>query len=60
MDENQKDMNEAEVPAEAAEEQKTETHEPRPAWQIWGARIALVVFILYLIMYYINIMRGGS
>ena len=27
----------------------------RPAWQVWGARIALVIFILGLIMYYCNI-----
>lgn len=32
---------------------------PRPAWQVWGARIALVVFIVLIIMYYINIARGG-
>ena len=25
---------------------------PRPKWQVWGARIGLVVFILFLIMYY--------
>ena len=28
---------------------------PRPAWQVWGARIALVIFLLGLIMYYCNI-----
>ena len=32
---------------------------PRPAWQGWGARIALVVFILILIAYYLNLFRGG-
>ena len=32
---------------------------PRPAWQVWGARIALVVFVGLVIMYYINIARGG-
>ena len=32
-----------------------ETYVPRPLWQVWGARIALVVFILGLIMYYCNI-----
>ena len=32
-----------------------EEYKPRPWWQIWGARIALVVFILGLIMYYCNI-----
>ena len=28
---------------------------PRPWWQVWGARIALVVFIIGLILYYCNI-----
>ena len=32
-----------------------EGYQPRPRWQVWGARIALVVFILGLIMYYCNI-----
>ena len=32
-----------------------EEYAPRPAWQVWGARIALVIFILGLIMYYCNI-----
>lgn len=37
------------------EEVQEEGYVPRPAWQIWGARIALVIFILGLIMYYCNI-----
>ena len=39
------------------EEQKP--YEPRPAWQVWGARILLVLFIILIILYYINISRGG-
>ncbi len=31
---------------------------PRPAWQVWGARALLVIFILLLIMYYTNLFRG--
>lgn len=31
---------------------------PRPKWQVWGARIGLVVFILFLIMYYAIFFRG--
>ena len=34
---------------------REEVHKPRPAWQVWGARIGLVIFILGLIMYYCNI-----
>ena len=32
---------------------------PRPAWQVWAARIGLLVFSIYLVMYYMNILRGG-
>ena len=56
MDEN-KEQN---IPEETPEMPEQEVYHPRPAWQIWGARIALVIFILVLIMYYINVMRGGG
>ena len=56
MDENKTEI----TTEESTPEQQTEANTPRPAWQVWGARVALVVFILYLIMYYINIMRGGG
>ena len=32
---------------------------PRPKWQVWAARIGLVLFILTLIAYYLNVFRGG-
>ena len=32
---------------------------PRPAWQVWGARIGLVLFIIILILYYGRMLRGG-
>ena len=35
--------------------EEEEKYAPRPWWQVWGARIALVVFILGLILYYCNI-----
>ena len=44
----------------AEQEAPKETYVPRPAWQVWGARIALVIFIIFLIMYYINVARGGA
>lgn len=39
--------------------QEEDHFEPRPQWQVWGARIALVIFLALLAMYYINIARGG-
>ena len=40
---------------EVQQEVQQEGYVPRPWWQVWGARIALVVFIIGLIMYYCNI-----
>ena len=34
---------------------REEGYKPRPAWQVWGARIGRVIFILGLIIYYWNI-----
>ena len=41
------------------EDMEPEPYKPRPFWQVWGARIGLVLFILVVIAYYINIARGG-
>ena len=38
---------------------QAESYKPRPGWQVWLARIGLVVFIAFLVMYYMNILRGG-
>ena len=51
MDEQRKD--------EMKEMQET-GYTPRPAWQVWAARIGLVIFIIFLVMYYLNILRGGA
>lgn len=48
------------APEEAPAEETQEAYLPRPAWQVWLARICLVLFIALIIMYYINIMRGGK
>ena len=36
-----------------------EKYVPRPAWQVWAARIGLVAFIGYLIFYYCRLMGVG-
>ena len=48
---------EEQFPPELEEEQVP--YVPRPWWQVWGARILVVIFILLVIMYYVNIARGG-
>ena len=32
---------------------------PRPAWQVWGARHALVLFVLVVIYQFLAIATGG-
>ena len=40
-------------------EQPQQGYTPRPKWQVIGAWVALVLFVLMLVMYYINVFRGG-
>ena len=44
-------------PGETAEE--TTGYVPRPAWQVWCARVALVLFIIIVIGQILRIARGG-
>ena len=32
---------------------------PRPKWQVWAARIGVVLITVLVILYYITIARGG-
>ncbi len=41
------------------EEEKQASYAPRPAWQVWCARVGLVVFILFVIYQYVCVLRGG-
>ena len=43
---------------EAAAEENT-GYVPRPAWQVWCARVALVLFIIIVIGQILRIARGG-
>ena len=36
-----------------------ETYVPRPKWQVWAARVGLVLFILFVIYQFLAIARGG-
>ena len=40
-------------------EQIREEYVPRPKWQVWAARIGLVIVILGVILYYWHIASGG-
>lgn len=41
------------------EAQPQECYKPRPAYQIWAARIGLVIVIIAVILYYYYIATGG-
>lgn len=38
---------------------ETEPYTPRPAWQVWGARIGLVIFLGFVVLQILTIARGG-
>lgn len=44
---------------EKEELEQQEGYEPRPMWQVWGARLGLVLFILLVIGQIVSIARGG-
>ena len=36
-----------------------EAYVPRPMWQVWGARIGLVLFLIFVAYQILTIARGG-
>lgn len=36
-----------------------EEYTPRPRWQVWAARIGVVIMIICIILYYWHIASGG-
>lgn len=44
---------------EKEELEQQEGYVPRPEWQVWGARIGLVLFLLFVVWQILNIARGG-
>ena len=52
-------MEEKDLENQIPEEAEKPSYTPRPKWQVWGARILLVLFVILVILYYINVARGG-
>ena len=48
-----------ETPEVTEETQPEKVYTPRPAYQIWAARIGLAIVIIAVIIYYLNIAWGG-
>ena len=42
-----------------SENQEPEGYTERPAWQVWCARVGLVIFIGFVIFQLVTIARGG-
>lgn len=40
-------------------QEQQEGYVPRPAWQVWGARIALVLFLIFVAYQILSIAGGG-
>lgn len=44
---------------EELENQEPKGYTPRPAWQVWAARIGVVIMIISVALYYWHIASGG-
>ena len=55
-----KNMENNELELEQEQQEQPQGYTPRPKWQLWLARIALVIFLGFLFMYYMNILRSGA
>ena len=44
---------------ENLDQQESRGYTPRPAWQVWAARIGLVIMIISVALYYWHIASGG-
>jgi transcriptional antiterminator NusG len=49
-----------ELPEEEISAEETPVYKPRPTWQVWAARIGLVIMIICVILYYWHIASGGK
>ena len=55
MDKTEQTLSQEETPEQAPQT----GYVPRPRWQVWAARIGLILFIFTIIGYYMFIFRGG-
>ena len=39
--------------------QEEEKYEPRPGWQVWGARAGLILFLIFVVYQLLTIAQGG-
>ena len=53
-------MENEELELEQTIEEPQKGYIPRPRWQVWAARIGLVIMIISVILYYWHIASGGK
>ena len=41
------------------EKEEKQEYAPRPAWQVWGARAAALIFAGLIVLQIVSIARGG-
>ena len=44
---------------ENQELEQNQAYQPRPAWQVWAARIGVVIVVIAFAIYLYNIANGG-
>ena len=52
-------MEEQNIPKEEVSVEEQEHYVPRPAWQVWAARIGVVIVIAAFLLYCWQIAMGG-
>ena len=52
-------MENEELELQQLPEEPKKAYITRPAWQVWAARIGLVIMIISIILYYWHIASGG-
>lgn len=53
------EQNESQTSQQTPEQTKDQGYTPRPAWQVWAARGAVVVFLVLVAIQILTIARGG-
>lgn len=59
-EENIPEENIPEEPEGQMQQPQPEPYRPRPVWQVWGARIGVVIMIVAFLLYCYQIATGGK
>ena len=57
MEENREEL---EMTPDTHKQETQSSYVPRPMWQVWAARVGLVVFLIILALYYGVMFFGGK